>query len=32
MARLGEEFPFECRNCGGEIRLIAFLTEPGPIR
>jgi len=20
------------RNCGGDIRLIAFITEPGPIR
>ncbi len=32
MARVGEEFPLECPNCGGEIRLIAFITEPGPIR
>ena len=32
MARVGEEFPFACPNCGGDIRLIAFLTEPGPIR
>jgi len=22
----------ECPNCGGDIRLIAFITEPGPIR
>ena len=29
---LGEEFPLECPNCGGDIRLIAFITEPGPIR
>jgi hypothetical protein len=27
-----EEFPLECPNCGGDIRLIAFITEPGPIR
>ena len=24
MARVGEEFPFACPNCGGDIRLIAF--------
>ena len=32
MARVGEEFPLECPNYGGDIRLIAFITEPGPIR
>ncbi len=32
MARVGEEFPLECPNCGGDIRLIAFITEPGPIQ
>jgi hypothetical protein len=32
MARVGEEFPLECPNCGGAIGLIAFITEPGPIR
>ncbi|MFM8635518.1 MAG: hypothetical protein ACKOEX_12025, partial [Planctomycetia bacterium] len=32
MARLGEEFPLQCPGCGGAIRLIAFITEPGPIR
>jgi len=32
VSRLGEEFPLECPNCGGDIRLIAFITEPGPIR
>jgi hypothetical protein len=32
MARLGEEFPLECPGCGGDIRLIAFMTDPGPIR
>jgi hypothetical protein len=31
MARVGEEFPLECPACGGDIRLIAFITEPGPI-
>ena len=24
MARVGEEFPFACPSCGGDIRLIAF--------
>jgi hypothetical protein len=32
MTRVGEEFPLECPNCDGDIRLIAFITEPGPIR
>ena len=32
MARVGEEFPLECPRCGGDIRLIAFITDPGPIR
>jgi len=32
IARVGEEFPLECPGCGGDIRLIAFITDPGPIR
>jgi hypothetical protein len=32
LARVGEEFPLLCPACGGDIRLIAFSTEPGPIR
>jgi len=32
LARLGEEFPLVCPNCGGDIRLISFITDPGPIR
>jgi hypothetical protein len=32
LARLGEEFPLVCPNCGGDIRLISFITNPGPIR
>jgi hypothetical protein len=32
MARVGEEFPLECLGCGGDIRLIAFITQPRPIR
>jgi len=31
-ARVGEEFPLQCPSCGGDIRLIAFIAEPGPIR
>ena len=29
MARVGEKFPLECPACGGDIRLISFITEPG---
>jgi hypothetical protein len=32
MARVGEEFPLACPSCGGDIRLIAFITDPVPIR
>jgi hypothetical protein len=32
MARVGEECSQECPGCGGDVRLIAFITEPGPIR
>jgi hypothetical protein len=32
MARVGEQFPFACPGCGGDIRLIAFIAELGPIR
>jgi hypothetical protein len=32
MARVGEEFAMQCPGCGGDIALIAFITEPGPIR
>jgi hypothetical protein len=28
---VGEEFPLACPNCGGDIRLISFITDPGPI-
>jgi hypothetical protein len=31
MARVGEEFPLQCPSCGGAIRLIALITEAGPI-
>ena len=32
IARVGEEFPLLCPNCGGDIRVISFITEPGPVR
>ena len=31
MARVGEGLPLQCPSCGGDIRLIAFIAEPGPI-
>ena len=32
MAQVGEEFPLQCPNCGGDIRLISFITDPWPVR
>ena len=32
LARLEEKFPLACPRCGGDIRLIGFITDPGPIR
>ncbi len=32
LARSAEAFPLVCPACGGDIRLIAFITDPGPIR
>ena len=32
LARVGEVFPLACPNCGGDVRLISFITQPGPIR
>ena len=32
LARIGEQLPLECPACGGDIRLIAFITDPAPIR
>jgi hypothetical protein len=32
LARVGEAFPLACPNCGGDIRLISFITDQGPIR
>ena len=31
-ARIAEAFPLVCPACGGDIRLIAFVTDPGSIR
>ena len=30
--RVGEEFPLACPNCGGDIRLISFITQPETIQ
>ncbi len=32
MAKIAEDFPLACPACGGDIRLIAFITDPAPIR
>ena len=32
MAKIAEDFPLACPACGADTRLIAFITEPGPIR
>jgi hypothetical protein len=32
LARVGEAFPLTCPNCGGDIRLISFITDTVPIR
>ncbi|NBT29465.1 MAG: IS91 family transposase, partial [Gammaproteobacteria bacterium] len=32
LTRVGEAFLLACLNCGGDIWLISFITEPGPIR
>jgi hypothetical protein len=32
VARIAEAFPLACPACGGDIRLIAFITDPAPIR
>jgi hypothetical protein len=32
LAKIAEAFPLVCRACGGDIRLIAFITAPGPVR
>lgn len=32
IARIAEDFPLACPACGGDIRLIAFIINPAPIR
>ena len=32
IAKVAEDFPLACPACGGDIRLIAFITDPAPIR
>ncbi len=32
LAKIAEAFPLGCPVCGGDIRLIAFITDPGPVR
>jgi hypothetical protein len=32
LAKIAEAFPLVCPVCGGDIRLIAFIVDPGPIR
>jgi len=32
MAKIAEAFPLACPACGGNIRLIACITDPAPIR
>ena len=32
LARVGEAFPLVCPNCGGDIGLISFITQPETIR
>ena len=32
MAKIAEDFPRACPACGGDIRVIAFITDPAPIR
>ena len=32
LARIDEVFPLVCSRCGGEMRIIAFLTDAGAVR
>jgi hypothetical protein len=32
LSRVGEAFPLACPSCGGDIRLISFITQPETIR
>ena len=32
MARIYDVFPLLCPSCGGSMRIIAFVTDPAPVR
>ncbi len=32
LARMGEAFSLACPRCGGDVRLISFITDPGAYR
>ena len=32
LARIYEVFPLVCSHCGAEMRIIAFITDPAPMR
>jgi hypothetical protein len=32
LARIHEVFPLQCPDCGAPMRILAFLTEPGPVQ
>lgn len=32
LARIHEVFPLQCPDCGADLRILAFLTEPGPVQ
>ena len=32
LARIYEVFPLRCPDCGADMRILAFLTEPGPVQ
>ncbi len=32
LARLFEIFPLTCPHCGGEVRILAFITEARPVQ
>ncbi|MGD8278860.1 MAG: hypothetical protein PVH00_12565 [Gemmatimonadota bacterium] len=32
LTRIQEVFPLRCPDCGADLRILAFLTEPGPVQ
>jgi hypothetical protein len=32
MAKIAQDFPLACPGCGGDVRLIAFITDPATMR